>query len=50
VPLWNRTVSSVVVVEMRRPTLRLITTHKDSRICQGEKCQRQALILKARVV
>lgn len=34
VPLWNRTVKSVVVVEMRRPTFLLITTHRDSRICK----------------
>lgn len=32
VPLWNNTVSRVVVVEMRRPTFLLITTHSDSRI------------------
>lgn len=32
VPLWNRTERRVVVVEMRRPTFLLITTHRDSRI------------------
>lgn len=32
VPLWNKTVKRVVVVEMRRPTFLLITTHRDSRI------------------
>lgn len=32
VPLWNKTVSRVVVVEMRRPTFLLMTTHRDSRI------------------
>lgn len=38
VPLWNRTVSSVVVVEMRRPTFLLITTHRDSKICKTGTC------------
>lgn len=32
VPLWKRTVSSVVVVERSSPTFLLITTHRDSRI------------------
>lgn len=32
VPLWNRTVRRVVVVEIRRPTFLLITTHRDSKI------------------
>lgn len=31
-PLWNKTVTRVVVVEMRRPTFLLITTHRDSKI------------------
>ena len=30
VPLWNRTVRRVVVVENSSPTFRLITTHRDS--------------------
>lgn len=37
VPLWNRTVKRVVVVEMRRPTFLLITTHRDSRIYKTNK-------------
>lgn len=32
VPLWNSTVSSVVVVDISKPTFRLITTHRDSNI------------------
>lgn len=32
VPLWNSTVSSVVVVDISKPTFRLITTHRDSKI------------------
>lgn len=32
VPLWNNTVRRVVVVEKRRPTFLLITTHRDSKI------------------
>lgn len=34
VPLWNKTVTRVVVVEKRRPTFLLITTHRDSKICK----------------
>lgn len=36
VPLWNKTVTSVVVVEKRSPTFLLITTHRDSRIYRRE--------------
>ena len=32
VPLWNRTVTSVVVVVKSSPTFLLMTTHRDSRI------------------
>ncbi len=32
VPLWNSTESSVVVVDISKPTFRLITTHRDSNI------------------
>lgn len=32
VPLWNKTVTRVVVVEKRRPTFLLMTTHRDSKI------------------
>lgn len=42
VPLWNRTVSSVVVVEMRRPTFLLITTHRDSKICKTGTVKKSA--------
>ena len=36
VPLWNRTVIRVVVVEMRSPKFRLITIHRDSVICETD--------------
>lgn len=41
VPLWNKTVTRVVVVEKRRPTFLLITTHRDSKICKTTPARTQ---------